>query len=241
MEEELEVQPDVTEETTDATVEETVTETAEEEQIQEDEPAKTFTQEELDATVQKRLARERRKLEREMNAAPKVEPPTEPVIADNYVDQQDYLDAKAEQIAAQKLAAMEANKVIERFTELEDDAIEKYPDYEEKVHNDKLPISEAMADVIKASNIGPELAYHLGSNIDEAKRISKLSPLLQAKELGVIEFRLANKPAPRTTKTPAPIRPLKGSSGSSSADWLNNSEKLSAEEWAAKRNKQLYG
>ena len=41
-----------------------------------------------------------------------------------------------------------------------------------------------MAQTIQASDVGPDVAYYLGSNPREAERISRLSPYLQAKEIG---------------------------------------------------------
>ena len=66
-----------------------------------------------------------------------------------------------------------------------------------------------MAETIQASEIGPELAYYLGSNPKEAERIARLSPYLQAKEIGKIEVKLAdNPPVKKTTSAPPPIKPV---------------------------------
>jgi hypothetical protein len=66
-----------------------------------------------------------------------------------------------------------------------------------------------MAETIKASDLGPDLAYWLGSNPKEAERISRLSPLLQAREIGKIEAKLGSEPVQKkTTSAPEPIRPV---------------------------------
>jgi len=66
-----------------------------------------------------------------------------------------------------------------------------------------------MAESIRASDIGPEVAYYLGANPKEAERISRLAPIMQAKEIGRIEAKLANDPpVKRTTSAPAPISPV---------------------------------
>ena len=63
-----------------------------------------------------------------------------------------------------------------------------------------------MAETIQSSDVGPELAYYLGSNPKEADRISRMSPLSQAKEIGKIEAKLVSAPPVRkTTSAPAPI------------------------------------
>jgi hypothetical protein len=54
-----------------------------------------------------------------------------------------------------------------------------------------------MAETIKSSDIGPDLAYWLGSNPKEADRISRLSPLLQAREIGKIEAKITADPSKR--------------------------------------------
>jgi hypothetical protein len=66
-----------------------------------------------------------------------------------------------------------------------------------------------MAETIQASDIGPEVAYYLGSNPKEADRIAKLSPYLQAKEIGKIEAKLAeNPPVKKSSSAPTPISPV---------------------------------
>jgi hypothetical protein len=77
-----------------------------------------------------------------------------------------------------------------------------------------------MAETIQSSDVGPELAYYLGSNPKEADRISRMTPFSQAKEIGKIEAKLAdNPPVKRTTSAPAPISPVTArSSGSPALD-----------------------
>jgi hypothetical protein len=75
-----------------------------------------------------------------------------------------------------------------------------------------------MAETIRSSDIGPELAYYLGTNPKDAERISRLAPLAQAKEIGKIEAKLASDPPmKRTTSAPAPISPVTARSTGSQA------------------------
>jgi hypothetical protein len=75
-----------------------------------------------------------------------------------------------------------------------------------------------MAETIQSSDVGPELAYYLGSNPKEADRISRMTPFGQAKEIGKIEAKLAdNPPVKRTTSAPAPISPVTARSTGSPA------------------------
>ena len=65
-----------------------------------------------------------------------------------------------------------------------------------------------MAQSIQSSDVGPDLLYWLGTNPKEADRISRLNPILQAKEIGKIEAGLAsNPPVKKTSTAPAPIAP----------------------------------
>jgi hypothetical protein len=62
-----------------------------------------------------------------------------------------------------------------------------------------------MAAFIADSERGGDVAYHLGSHLDEADRIARLTPIQQVRELAKLESTLAAPPAP--TRTPAPIVP----------------------------------
>ena len=56
-----------------------------------------------------------------------------------------------------------------------------------------------MARAIQASDIGPDVLYHLGSNPKDAARISRLDPILQAREIGKIEAQLGAAPPVKKT------------------------------------------
>jgi hypothetical protein len=194
-------------------------------EVADDQPAKTFSQEELDAAIGKRLAREQRKWEREQ-AQRVAETQTLRAAPVQSVDQfestEAYADAlayqKAEQLIAQREAAKQQSQVLESYHEREEEARSKYEDFEQVAYNPKLPITNVMAEAIQSSDIGPELAYHLGTNPKEADRISKLPPLAQAKEIGRIEAKLAaDPPVKRTSSAPAPISPVSARSTGSSA------------------------
>lgn len=90
------------------------------------------------------------------------------------------------------------------------DAIVKYSDYESVAEADNLPIDYPTAQAMIAAPNGPDIAYFLGKNIDEATRISKLSAAMQMFEVGVISAKLASEPPVRVSNAPAPITPLQG-------------------------------
>ena len=187
--------------------------------------SKTFTQEELDAAIGKRLAREQRKWEREQTQRQSEQQTLRaaPVASvDQFESTEAYADAlalqKAQQLVAQRDAEKQRSEVLESYHDREEEARGKYDDFEQVAYNPKLPITDVMAETIKSSDVGPELAYYLGSNPKEADRISRMAPLGQAKEIGKIEAKLASDPpVKRTTSAPAPISPVTARSTGSPA------------------------
>ena len=181
------------------------------------EPSRVFTQEELDAAIGKRLAREQRKWEREQTQrqaeTQTLRAPASIPSVDQFESTEAYADAlayqKAEQLLAQREQARQQSAILDAYHEQEEEARAKYDDFEQVAYNPKLPITDVMAESIRASDTGPEVAYYLGANPKEAERISRLAPLVQAKEIGKIEAKLADSPpVKRTTSAPAPISPV---------------------------------
>ena len=214
------------------------------------ETPKTFTQEELDAIVGKRLAREQRKWEREQaqrlaEQSVKAAPPPAP---DDFADAASYAEAlaerKAQELLAQREAAKQQAQLLEAYQDREEEARGKYDDFEQVAYNPQLRVTDVMAETIKASDMGPDLAYWLGTNPKEADRISRLSPLLQAREIGKIEAKLAASPPTKpTTSAPAPISPVTArTSGNPSYDTTDprSTKAMSTSEWIeAERARQM--
>ena len=207
---------------------------------------KTFSQEELDAAIGKRLAREQRKWERERAVQPVA--PQVPVTPEQFASNEDYVEALAEQRAEQKLAEREQRKqqteILNAYHDKEEEVRAKYDDFEQVAYNPNLPITTVMAQTIQASDIGPEVAYHLGANPKEAERISKLSPFLQAKEIGKLEAQLtSNPPIKKTSNAPSPISPVTArTTGSPSYDTTDprSIKTMSTSEWIeAERLRQM--
>lgn len=181
------------------------------------EASKTFTQEELDAAIGKRLAREQRKWEREQaqrsvqSQAPQT--PANLPSADQFESVDAYADAlafrKAEELLRARETQRQQQEVLSAYHDREEEVRSKYDDFEQVAYNPNLPITNVMAEAIQSSDIGPEVAYFLGTNPKEAERISKLTPYVQAKEIGKIEAKLAdNPPVKKTSSAPAPITPV---------------------------------
>lgn len=200
----------------------------------EEEAPKTFTQEELDQIVAKRLARAERQLRREL--AQQAEAP-------QGEEEGEYLSP--EQIIANYEAQKQTQALQAQYQEREEAALEKYDDFERVAYNPQLHVTGDMALAIQASDQGPDVLYWLGSNPKEASRISQLPPILQAKEIGKIEATLAaNPPAKKSTSAPAPISPVtpKANGGPvydttdpRSVDKMSTSEWIAAEEARMRR------
>lgn len=212
------------------------------------EQTKTFSQEELDAIVSKRLAREQRKWEREMRmrqeqpAAPKELPP-----ADQFESVEAYAEAlaakKAEELLQQRQLQEQQSQILEAYHDREEEARTKYDDFEQVAYNPNIPITNVMAETIRASDVGPDVAYYLGSNPKEADRISKLTPYMQAKEIGKIEVKLADSPpTKKTSSAPAPIAPVNARSTGKAVDTTDprSVKEMSTSEWIeAERQRQI--
>lgn len=211
-----------------------------------DEPAKTFTQAEVDALVQKRLLKEERRVhrrieqqlrEQQQSEALRVEPRREA-----YQDDDAFLQAQVEHLAEvkaqEKLAARQRTEEAERrnesFAEKADKAVERYPDFHAVVNNPSLPISEPMAEFITDSDLGAEVAYFLGKNPTKAAEIASLSPIRAARELTRIETELAARPKATPSKAPEPINPV-GQRGKSTASALP-SDADDIDTWMQKEN-----
>ncbi len=218
----------------------------------EEKSVKTFTQEELDAAIGKRLAREQRKWEREQAARQAAQPAPKAAVelpsAEQFSSPEAYAEALAEQKAEELLRRREAERqrseILETYHEKEEEIRSKYEDFEQVAYNPNLTITPVMAESIQASDIGPEVAYFLGSNPKEADRIARLQPFLQAKEIGKIEATLAaNPPVKKTTSAPAPISPVTAkSSGQPAYDTTDprSVKTMSTSEWIeAERQRQI--
>lgn len=215
-----------------------------------DETPKTFTQEEMDAAIGKRLAIQQRKWEREQAARQNAPQPVVPsdVTPEQFESTEAYVEAlataKAEELVRRRQMDSQQAEIIEAYSQREEEARDKYDDFEQVAYNPRVSITNAMAETIRASEIGPEVLYHLGSNPKEADRISKLSPLAQAKEIGKLEVKLTtNPPVKKTSSAPAPISPVNArNNGASVYDTTDprSTKSMTASEWIeAERARQV--
>jgi len=158
-------------------------------------------------------------------------------------ERQYIIDAAAYKIQADqhrmKMVQVEQERVV-RFRERMEKAAALDPTLYEAVADNTLPISTAMAELIQDSEYAPDLVRYLYNNRKEAMRISQLSPLAAAKELGIAEAKLSIKPVAEPTKkvsqAPAPI-----STVTPAGTTIVDEADLPMDQFFARRNKAQYG
>lgn len=215
-------------------------------QGEEETTPRTFTQEEFNAGVGEAKAKLERKIRREMAQAAEQPRQIQTVAPQpaQFANQEAYntalINHRAEELANHREEQKKQNDTLSAYREREDQARDKYPDYDQLFHLD-LPISPVMAGAIMESDIGPEVAYFLGSNPKEVARIFALSPASQAREIGKIEANLTtNPPVKKTSSAPNPISPVGSRSTSQSYDTTDPRSIASSDtsDWIAKENKR---
>lgn len=161
----------------------------------------------------------------------------------------EYATKQAERVVEDRLSKAEQQRKeqarMESFATRQTEFAKANPDYQSRVSDPTLPITEAMRDVIVDSPTGPELAYYLAEHRDVAEQIARLPAHLAALELGRIDGRLSAlkevKKAPPVTKAPPPPpkvedaeTPIANVKASES-----DSDKLSTQDWLRLREKEL--
>lgn len=183
----------------------------------------------------------------------------------------DYDDVKYEDYLESRVTASAKKAVVEAVTEREQtkqretttaqrrqkwqerskEFSKDHPDFEAVVFGaEYLFTSDAVAELIADSEIGPQLAYHLAQNPDEERRISQLSAAAAGREIGKLEAKLtpaaetkadpdasAQPPEKRVTKAPAPPPKIEATESTTRIAW--NDPKLSQEEFNKRRREQL--
>lgn len=168
----------------------------------------------------------------------------------NEADYQQYIfdqaERRAEAAVNRRLAQeqpAEVNQDAVKFSNAETKFAAEHDDYHDVVYDPTLRISPDMRDYVQASEIGPELVYHLGKNPDIAMDIASLPPALVGRELGKIEDGLMKakvKPKEVSKAPPPPKGDLGGGTAAPSIKTTDpSSDKLSDQEWFAKEEARL--
>jgi hypothetical protein len=148
-----------------------------------------------------------------------------PGRAQDYRAPEDYTRAVAENAVREvgaDLLARQANQAREMAARASQDAWaettadfrQKVPDFDAVAHNPNLSVTPIMADAIRESGRGAEIAYYLGKNPAEAAKIAGLPPLSQATAIARLEGRIGTSAA-SISKAPPPAATLSGRSGGS--------------------------
>lgn len=113
---------------------------------------------------------------------------------------------------------------------------DKVEDYDEVMADPSVKFSESASLALLDSDKGPELAYYLKKNPEEAHALANASPVAAARIIGKLEAKLsaAPPPQPQATRTPPPPTPIRAASA---GDGL--SDNLSVRDWIEKRNQQI--
>lgn len=139
-------------------------------------------------------------------------------------------------------ARQDQNQVLESHLRREAEFSATVEDYSSVALRQDLPVSPLMADIIRRSDDGPAVLYHLGQNPETSAKIYNLPPQLQVMEMGRIAERIASTAKPETSKAPAPPAQLSGKKPAKRITASDpESDNLSDEEWLKRRKKEIYG
>lgn len=157
--------------------------------------------------LERELAELRAKLNPEQTSEPTLKP--------------EDIDRLAEEKAAKRIAAQQFNEKCNSL--VEHGRKEFKDDFEQAIKT--LGMMGALfegneptefAQLVTECDAPHKVLHYLGTNPEEAERILALPSRSQARAIGLLEARLAQKPEPSVSKAPEPIKPV-GSRSSSSA------------------------
>lgn len=137
----------------------------------------------------------------------------------------DYVTAKAEYIAEQKITSTlterekrekaeresaDRAKTVETWQSKVAAVTAELPDFVDVVESSDIEMTDAMQAAIMHSDIGPKLAYYLATHEDEAMALSKMQPIAVIREMTRIEDKInAGALSPKQeTKAPSPVNPV---------------------------------
>jgi Asp-tRNA(Asn)/Glu-tRNA(Gln) amidotransferase A subunit family amidase len=172
--------------------------------------------------------REIEQLRQGQNQPVKQAQPEAPTLEQFGGDWDKYIEAKAEYVADKKFAEREAQQsqrqsqeqaqrvqmdAASNFQRAAHKASQVYPDFEEVMGTSEAIVTPAMQQAIFAlGETGPDVAYYLAKNPDEADRIARMSPYAAAAEIGFIRTKAARPdPVKKVSQAPAPVGSVKGS------------------------------
>ncbi len=204
--------------------------------------------------LRQELAKHQKPAPENQSTAPNKTEPTGKPDKDKFESHEEYLEALVDWKADQKLSARDQRqKETQVKTEIEKQVsthvdkvkafAESHKDFNELMEDvNDVPMSLTVQQVILDSDNGPELMYELAKNREEYERICKLPAIAAARELGKFEAKFIKPSSVETketksSKAPAPIKPL-GGKGSGSSKKSIDDPSLSQREYEELRNEQ---
>jgi hypothetical protein len=199
-------------------------------------------------------AREQARFDRE-NAAPVVQSaaPDPKQYADGDLDPK-YFEALADhradlkiqavlkqqaETAKQESARAEANRRATEFTEKAAAAGESGVSALELAQDPNAPVTPVMADIIRSSELGVEIAAHLHTHRSDLTRIAALPEPMQAYEMARIEASLSKPKAPKTAQAkPKQVEATPTVAGRTGAGVSKPLDQMSQAEYEAWSNKK---
>ena len=156
---------------------------------------------------------------------------------DDYVKALDDQEKKADDKKSEKKEVVEKTLALDenKINDMLEDGAEDYENFEELLQAEDLMLTQDVLNNVLSSDSPSDIAYYLATHKDETSSIAKMTPKQMQKALLKIEIKLETKPnkVVRTTKAPAPITPVNGTSAASKS---LNDDSLSFEEHEALLN-----
>lgn len=144
-------------------------------------------------------------------------------LTDWKVDEKLRKAEETRQTEAKRTQFKEAQQTkVERYEEGIAEAQKAYDDFDEVIEDYDGPLTIGMQQALLDSDMGPQVAYHIAKNPKLGEKMAGMTILQLNKEVAKIEARLEKSEkgkgegtvAKKTSKSPPPIDPVKGSSKS---------------------------
>lgn len=159
--------------------------------------------------------------------------------SDQFETYDDYVDARADWRSKVNMRQFQSDYQAQTKSQTINNWLDsggsKHSDFKEVFHPN-LPVSDTMTEVLLDSPQGHDLAYYLGKNPDEARRIANLPAHRQAYEMGKIEAKISPPRQKTKTNAPTPTSPVGGKEMPTAS-----LDKLSTEDFMKFRDQQEFG
>jgi len=120
-------------------------------------------------------------------------------------------EAERQQRHQETIAQRQIEEAHKNWVAQAEEARHRYADFDAVTGAPDVPITQNMATLIGMSDVGADIAYHLGMNPDEARTLAQMPVPELVGAMKVMERLVAvQTPRPRTqTQAPEPVKPVK--------------------------------